>query len=554
MNTNDRTPILSIRNLTIDLPKGGDRPHAVENLSLDVFANEIVCIVGESGSGKSITSFTTMGLLPKALKPSNGEVYLSGVNILTLKERQIARMRGREMAMVFQEPMTALNPCYTVGDQIEEVFAAHSNISAAERKARTLALLEEVRLPDPKAIYSSFPHQLSGGQRQRIVIAMALALEPKLLIADEPTTALDVTTQAQILKLFNELKAKHNAGIIFVTHDFDVVAEIADRVVVMQKGLVVEKGTAEEVLNRPQHPYTRQLIDAVPRRHYAGNRAPIAKKEPETIIVTGLEKTYRRGRTMFAPERIVKAVHPLDFTLRQGETLGIVGESGSGKSTLVKCLMRLETPDSGNVFVEGVDFARLTKQELRKHRKNIQIVFQDPYASLNPRRTIGDQLVEGPMNFGLDRRSALDRAKELLRLVRLEEDALYRYPAQFSGGQRQRICIARALMMQPKILIADEAVSALDVSVQKEVLKLLADIKAEMGLTMIFITHDLRVAAQVSDTLIVMRKGEVVERGNVEEVFGSPKHQYTRQLMDAIPGKHWEVPENLVEPQTVSGM
>lgn len=551
MANSDRTPILSIRGLTVDLPSGGDRAHAVENLSLDVFSNEIVCIVGESGSGKSITSFTTMGLLPKALKPSQGQVLLSGTDILKLKERQIAKMRGKEMAMVFQEPMTALNPCYTVGDQIEEVFAAHSSISAAERKAKTIALLEEVRLPDPAAIYSSFPHQLSGGQRQRIVIAMALALEPKLLIADEPTTALDVTTQAQILKLFNELKAKHNAGIVFVTHDFDVVAEIADRVVVMQKGNVVEQGSADDVLNRPQHPYTRQLIDAVPRRHYAGNKAPATQKQPETIIVTGLEKTYRRGRTMFAPERVVKAVHPLDFTLRQGETLGIVGESGSGKSTLVKCLMRLETPDSGNVFVEGVDFARLTKHELRKHRKNIQIVFQDPYASLNPRRTIGDQLVEGPMNFGLGKKAALERAKELLRLVRLEEDALQRYPAQFSGGQRQRICIARALMMQPKILIADEAVSALDVSVQKEVLKLLADIKAKMGLTMIFITHDLRVAAQVSDTLIVMRKGEVVERGNVDEVFGNPKHEYTRQLMDAIPGKHWEVPENLLQPHSV---
>lgn len=544
MSTQERVPILSIRGLTIDLPPISDRRYAVEDLSLDVFANEIVCIVGESGSGKSITSFTTMGLLPKVLKPSKGQVLLDGVDLLQMKEREIARLRGSKMAMVFQEPMTALNPCYTVGDQIEEVFAAHARSSADERRAKTLALLEEVRLPDPKSIYSSYPHQLSGGQRQRIVIAMALALEPSLLIADEPTTALDVTTQAQILKLFSELKTRRNAGIVFVTHDFDVVAEIADRVVVMQRGQVVEQGTAEQVLNRPKHPYTRQLIDAVPRRALGGH-APSAISAPTAIEVKGLEKTYRRAKTLFTPERVVQAVKPLDFTIRKGETLGIVGESGSGKSTLVKCLMRLETPDRGSIMVDGVDLAVLSKGELRKHRKNIQIVFQDPYASLNPRRTIGDQLIEGPTNFGVDRKVSMAKARDLLRLVRLEQDALSRYPAQFSGGQRQRICIARALMMEPRILIADEAVSALDVSVQKEVLKLLSDVKAQMGLTMIFITHDLRVAAQVSDNLIVMQKGEVVERGNVDEIFGNAKHQYTKQLMDAIPGKHWEAPENL---------
>ena len=335
MSATEHAPILAIRNLSVKLPWGGDRPYAVENLDLDVFANEIVCIVGESGSGKSITSFTAMGLLPKILRPSDGQVTLDGDDLLKLNDRQLSQLRGRKMAMVFQEPMTALNPCYTVGNQIEEVFAAHSDMPSAERKARTLALLEEVRLPDPKAIYSSFPHQLSGGQRQRIVIAMALALEPLLLIADEPTTALDVTTQAQILKLFNDLKARRNAGIIFVTHDFDVVAEIADRVVVMQKGLVVEQGTADEVLNNPKHPYTRQLIDAVPRRTITEKPMARGGVEPEVIVVKGLEKTYRRRATMFTSERVVEAVKPLDFTLRRGETLGIVGESGSGKSTLV---------------------------------------------------------------------------------------------------------------------------------------------------------------------------------------------------------------------------
>lgn len=537
-------PVLSIRNLSVHLPVGADRPYAVQDLTLDVFSNEIVCIVGESGSGKSITSFATMGLLPKALVPA-GEVLLSAQDVLKMKERQLARLRGKKVAMIFQEPMTSLNPCYTVGDQIEEVFAVHSNLTAAARRERTLKLLEEVRLPDPAAIYSSFPHQLSGGQRQRIMIAMALALDPQVLIADEPTTALDVTTQAQILKLFNDLKTRRNAAIIFVTHDFDVVAEIADRVVVMQHGQIVEQGTADEILNRPRHPYTRQLIDAVPRRKRVARSQELAPDRKDAIVVTGLEKTYSRKASIFAAKRIVRAVQPLDFAIRRGETLGIVGESGSGKSTLVKCLMRLETPDNGSVIVDGVDLAKLTKRELRPHRKDIQIVFQDPYASLNPRRTIGDQMIEGPSNYGERKELARERAQELLALVKMQPDAMNRYPSQFSGGQRQRLCIARALMMRPKILIADEAVSALDVSVQKEVLKLLADIKAQMGLTMIFITHDLRVAAQVSDELIVMRSGEVVERGPVEEVFGSPKHDYTKQLIDSVPGKDWEVPENL---------
>lgn len=535
--------VLSIRDLTISLPEGADRRYAVEKLSLEVRPNEIVCIVGESGSGKSITSFATMGLLPKALKPSSGEILFEGQNLLKLDERQLTALRGNRMAMIFQEPMTALNPCYTVGDQIEEVFAAHSRLGAQDRRARAMALLEEVKLPDPPRIYASFPHQLSGGQRQRIVIAMALAMDPKLLIADEPTTALDVTTQAQILAMFRELKTRHSAGIIFVTHDFDVVAEIADRVVVMQGGLVVEQGRADDVLNRPQHPYTRRLIAAVPRRTKEEDATPAGQP---AMQVSGLNKTFNVAGGLFRPARSVAAVKNVEFSIPQGHTLGIVGESGSGKSTLVKCLIRLLDPDSGTIMVDGLDLATLPRQALRQHRKDIQIVFQDPYGSLNPRRTIADQLIEGPVNFGVRKADALKRARELLRIVRLTDDALNRYPAQFSGGQRQRICIARALMVEPKILIADEAVSALDVSVQKEVLKLLADIKKAMGLTMIFITHDLRVAAQVSDEIIVMSKGEVVERGNVSEVLGQPRHPYTRQLIDAMPGRGWEVPD-LVE-------
>lgn len=533
--------ILTITNLTVDLPQGGDRPHAVENLSLEIKPKEIVCIVGESGSGKSITSFTTMGLLPKALSPSSGEVIFEGRDVLKLSAKEHAKLRGSRMAMIFQEPMSALNPCYTVGNQIEEMFEQHRSMSAAERRAETIRLLEEVHLPDPERIYSSYPHQLSGGQRQRIVIAIALALDPALLIADEPTTALDLSTQAQILHLFKELREHHSAGLMFVTHDFDVVAEIADRVVVMKEGRIVEQGLAEEVLNRPMHPYTRKLIDAVPRRGKEQNAHMADKKKVMEVIK--LNKTFHTKGTMFKPSRTVHACKDIDFVVHRGETLGIVGESGSGKSTLVKCLIRLEDPDSGSVVIDGTDIATATPKLLHPYRKSIQIVFQDPYGSLNPRRTIGDQLVEGPVNFGENRAKAMERARELMKIVRLEEDALMRYPAQFSGGQRQRICIARALMVEPEVLIADEAVSALDVSVQKEVLKLLTEIRDKMGLTVLFITHDLRVAAQICDNLVVMQNGEIVERGTVDAVFGAPSHDYTKKLLSAQPGQDWEVPD-----------
>ena len=534
-------PILSIRGLTVDLPKGGDRTHAIRDLSLDINPGEIVCIVGESGSGKSVTAFSTMALLPRSLPVSAGRILFEGQDILQLTEAQHAKLRGARMGMIFQEPMTALNPCYTVGNQIEEVFEAHSGMSRAERKARTLALLEEVRMPDPARIHASYPHQLSGGQRQRIVIAMALAMNPSLLIADEPTTALDVTTQAQILAMFRELRTTRGAGIMLVTHDFDVVADVADKVVVMQKGQVVEQGSADEVLNRPRHPYTRQLIDAVPRR--VADKPERADTAPLALEVEGLEKTYRVPATFGRPDRTVHALRPASFTLRQGETLGIVGESGSGKSTLVRAMLRLIEPTAGRILVGGRDITHVPHEELRLLRRDIQIVFQDPYGSLNPRRSIGDQLVEGPVNFGVPRAQAMERARELVRIVRLEEEALNRYPNQFSGGQRQRLCIARALMVEPKILVADEAVSALDVSVQKEVLRLLSDIRDRMGLSMLFITHDLRVAAQVSDNVIVMSKGEIVERGPIRQVFEHPTHAYTRQLLAAMPGQGWEVPD-----------
>ncbi|MAL80709.1 MAG: microcin ABC transporter ATP-binding protein [Sneathiella sp.] len=536
----DIEPILRIENLSIPLPVHGDRQYAVEKLNLEVRPGETLCVVGESGSGKSVTSFSMMGLLPRILKPSEGKILFGGRDLLSLPERDRRRLRGSQMAMIFQEPMSALNPCYTVGEQIEEVIQRHRNMPAADRRARILNLMEEVRLPNPEQLARSYPHQLSGGQRQRIMIAMALALDPKLLIADEPTTALDVTTQAQILNLIKELKKKHNAGILFITHDFGVVAEIADRIVVMQHGRVVEQGSADEILNRPKHPYTQSLILAVPRKPDVVEARGVGK--PVTLRAENICKTFVTPATMFKKARTVHAVKDVSFLVNEGETFGIVGESGSGKTTLVRCLIRLIDPDSGVIRIGDVDFATLKTSELRRHRKDVQIVFQDPYGSLNPRRTVGSIITEGPRNFGVPKADAMKKARELLKIVRLDPDCVDRYPVQFSGGQRQRICIARALAMEPKVLIADESVSALDVSVQKEVLKLLADIRDEFGLTVVFITHDLRVAAQICDHLIVMKDGEIVERGTVEAVFGTPQHPYTKTLLAAEPGKDWVIP------------
>lgn len=539
--TDTNQPILSIRNLTVALPMKIERANAVENLSFDVRPREILCVVGESGSGKSITSLATMGLLSPSLKVTGGEILFDGRNVLDLDQNAHNALRGDRMVMIFQEPMTALNPAYTVGHQIEEVFRVHRSLDASERRKRTLTLLEEVRLPDPERLFGSYPHELSGGQRQRIMIAMALALDPKLLIADEPTTALDVTTQAQILRLLKQLNSKHDAGIMFITHDFSVVAEIADRVVVMRQGQIVEQGTADQVLNHPQHPYTRSLIDAVPRPTEDAQIA--ASEKPVVIQVDNLQKTFQTSAGMFKKTRTVAAVRDVSFQVRRGETLGIVGESGSGKTTLVRCLMRLIDSDSGSINISGVDFTGKTARELRKHRKDIQIVFQDPYGSLNPRRTIGSQLIQGAVNFGVSRKEAWRRVYELLEIVRMPKYSVHRYPSQFSGGQRQRLCIARALVVNPKVLIADEAVSALDVSIQREVLKLINDIRDRLGLTVIFITHDLRVAAQVCDEVLVMQHGAVVERGTVGRIFNAPQHEYTRALIAAQPGQGWVIPE-----------
>ena len=535
--TDLKRPVLEVRNLSVTLPAGADRVHAVEKVSFTVSPGEIVCLVGESGSGKSVIAFTIMGLLAKALKPSSGEILLEGENILAAGESRLRELRCTRMSMIFQEPMTALNPVMTCGLQIDEVLTTHTKLDASQRKAKIVAILDRVKLPEPERIYASYPHQLSGGQRQRIMIAMALVLDPVLLIADEPTTALDVTTQAEILKLIAELQDGQGTGVLFITHDFGVVAEIAHRVAVLRWGELVEMGPTEKILSRPEHAYTKMLISSVPSIHPA--HRGVRKDGPTVLRTEKLGKTYS-GNAFFQKARIVKAAVDVNLDIRRGETLGIVGESGSGKSTVARCIARLIDPSEGKIFLGDTEIATMKASKLRPHRRRVQIVFQDPYRSMNPRITIGDSIIEGPMNFGLRRDEALARARKLMETVRLDPNSLDRYPHQFSGGQRQRICIARALAMEPELLIADEAVSALDVSVQKQVLELLDEIRVRLNLAVLFITHDLRVAAQICDYVAVMSKGHVVEYGSAEQVFGSPKDDYTKSLFAAAPGRNWE--------------
>jgi peptide/nickel transport system ATP-binding protein len=524
------TPVLEIRNLTVTLPRGGDRVHAVEGVDLTVDRGEIVCLVGESGSGKSVIAHAVMGLLPKELAATGGDIRLTGENLLTADASRLRELRCTRMSMIFQEPMTALNPVMRCGDQIDEVLATHTDLNPRARREKVLDIVRAVHLPEPERMIASYPHQLSGGQRQRIMIAMALVLEPALLIADEPTTALDVTTQAQILALIRELQRAHGTGVLFITHDFGVVAEIADRVAVLRSGELVEVGRTAELLAAPRHDYTRMLIASV------------------VLATTGMAKTYAAGGWFARSRDAVPAAEDVTLSIRQGETLGIVGESGSGKSTVARCIARLIEPTRGRIVIGDTDFASISRTQLHALRRRVQIVFQDPYRSLNPRRTVGQAIVEGPMNYGASAGDALARARNLMELVRLDPKSLDRFPHQFSGGQRQRICIARALAMEPAVLIADEAVSALDVSVQAQVLALLDEIRQRLNLAMLFITHDLRVAAQVCDRVAVMSKGRVVEYGTVRDVFAHPQNDYTKALLAAAPGRGWDFSEGRARP------
>ncbi len=535
-----RDPLLSIEGLTVDLPPNADRRHAVQDVSLTLHRDEILCIVGESGSGKSVMSRSVLGLFPsRHVRPSAGRIVFRGQDLLAASPQALRRLRGDRIAMIFQEPMTALSPVMTIGRQIDEVLECHNAGQLAQRRARVLEVLAAVNLPDPPAILAAYPHQLSGGQRQRAMIAMALALEPDVLIADEPTTALDVTTQAQILALIREIQSRRRMGVLFITHDFGVVAEIAHSVAVMKEGRVVEHGTAEEVLVAPKAAYTRALLAAVPSLRPSSTRGDFTAA-PEVLSVVDLRKSYRSGGGLLGDRaREVTAIKSLSFALRRGETLGIVGESGSGKSTVARCVTRLVEPDRGAILLDGVDIAPLRNRALRPLRRRMQMVFQDPFGSLNPRRTVGQLIAEGPIVHGAGAAQARRRACELLELVGLDARSADRFPHEFSGGQRQRIGLARALALEPAILVADEPVSALDVSVQAQVLRLIADIRERLGLSVLFITHDLRVASQVCDRVAVMRHGEIVEVGSVQQVYADPRHPYTRELMAAVPGRAW---------------
>jgi peptide/nickel transport system ATP-binding protein len=498
--------------------------------------------VGESGSGKSVMARAILGLsTSRHVRPSAGRIAYDGEDLLQASPRRMRELRGSRIAMIFQEPMTALNPVLTIGRQIEVSIAVHKSVAPEVRRRMVLDMLAAVQLPDPAAMHAAYPHQVSGGQRQRAMIAMALILEPDILIADEPTTALDVTTQAQILELIRQMQRARRMGVLFITHDFGVVAEIADRIAVMQHGRLVEQGTAATILDAPSHPYTRGLLAAVPGIVPAPPRGSF-HAAPLALEVDGLHKSYR-SRAFFgaASQRVVHAVKDVRFVLRRGETLGIVGESGSGKSTVARCIARLTQADSGRVRVGAVDFSALPKGALRSERKRIQMVFQDPFGSLDPRHAVGNLIAEGPIVHGVPRAAAWTRMLELLDLVGLDPRSASRYPHEFSGGQRQRIGLARALALEPDVLVADEAVSALDVSVQAQVLRLLADIRERLGLSVLFITHDLRVAGQVCDSIAVMRAGEIVEMGPTHEVFNAPRHPYTRALFGAVPGREWSL-------------
>ena len=534
------TRLLEIRDLHVTLPEGSERPYAVEALDLELAPNEILCVVGESGSGKSLTARATMGLLPAPhVRVSQGSIRFGEEDLTKVGDTRLRQIRGSEISMIFQEPMTALNPVMTIGAQIDEVFRFHGNLGRKERRDRAVALFDDVRLPDPERMVQAYLHELSGGQRQRAMIAMALALDPKILIADEPTTALDVTTQAQILKLIKELQAGHNTGVLFITHDFGVVADIADRVAVMQQGKLVEMGSADKVLNAPGHPYTQALIAAVPS---LVPRPARAQSSESILRVEDLTKVYRSGGGFLGlggKQRTVKAASAVELELKRGETLGIVGESGSGKSTVARCIVRLNDADDGKILLGDTDLRPLGRAAMRPFRAKIQMVFQDPFASLNPRTRVGTIIAQGLLIQGISQSEARSRARALLSVVGLDEGAYNRYPHEFSGGQRQRIGIARALALDPEVLVADEPVSALDVSIQAQILLLLDEIRHRLSLSMIFITHDLRVAAQVCDRIAVMRSGEVVEMGRTADIFRDPRHDYTKALLAAVPGRDW---------------
>ncbi|EME6128145.1 ABC transporter ATP-binding protein [Acinetobacter baumannii] len=563
-----KTPLLHIENLRVSF-KGEDKQYieTVKGISFDIPINTTVALVGESGSGKSVTSLATMGLLPvgQSKIDEKSKIIFEGKDLLDLSRTEMRKICGKDIAMIFQEPMSSLNPVFTVGNQIAEVLCLHMGMSRKQARQRVLELLKEVGIPSPETKIDAYPNQLSGGQQQRVMIAMAIACEPKLLIADEPTTALDVTIQKQIIDLLESLRQRRQMSMLFITHDLALVGEIADQVIVMRHGEIREQGTAEQVLEQPKDVYTRALLYCRPQMSQRPYRLPVTsdfmRQENNILVeqsfdvseiperkrglngdeqiileVKDLKKSFYSRKGLFGKEEF-QAVKDVSFKLAKGKTLGLVGESGSGKTTVGLLLMRLHQASGGQALIEGKDILSLTEKEFAKYQRKIQIIFQNPYASLNPRFTIGQILLEPMQIHGIGKDDAERKqiALGLLERVNLPEQAYYRYPHEFSGGQRQRIAIARCLTLKPEILICDESVSALDVSVQAQVLNLLQDLQDEFGLSYIFISHDLSVVKYISDQVMVMNHGEVVEIANSDELYAHPQHDYTKRLLQAIP-------------------
>jgi peptide/nickel transport system ATP-binding protein len=545
-NITAAAPVLSVRGLNVDARTPEGRKPILENISFDLTGGETLCIAGESGSGKSVTSLSIMGLLPKAsLRIASGGILLGGRDLAKLSDRAMRKVRGGDIAMIFQEPMTSLNPVMSIGAQLTEAIREHQAHENAEAVARRM--LDAVQITEPAKRLKQHPHELSGGMRQRVMIAMALSCRPKVLIADEPTTALDVTVQAQILTLMRELKREFDTSIILITHDMGVVAEMADRVVIMQSGRIVEQGPAVDIFKRPQQAYTQQLLAAVPRLGtHAGTdgpprvmpqlREPLNADRSPVLNVRGLNVSYGSAvGLVFKGKPPVSAVSDVSFDILPGETLGLVGESGSGKSTTGKAVLGL-IPFMGHVMIDGRDIGTLSHREMQPVRRSAQMIFQDPYASLDPRMAVGKAVAEPMVIHGIGSASERrDRVAELLRRVGLTPDAANRYPHEFSGGQRQRICIARALALEPKLIVADESVAALDVSVRARVLDLLLELQETMGLSYLFISHDMAVVERMSHKVAVMRSGSIVESGTRREIFENPRDDYTRALMAAVP-------------------
>ncbi len=564
--------LLQIKNVGISFAANGIQIPIVEGVNASIAQGQMLAIVGESGSGKSVTALSLLQLLPNTAK-INGQLLFTptvheSMDIVTLSAPQIAAIRGNKIAMIFQEPMTALNPVFTCGTQVVEVLQLHLGLKKSEAKKRVIELFAQVQLPQPEKMYGSYPHQLSGGQKQRVMIAMAISCNPALLIADEPTTALDVTVQHDIMQLLQQLQVTQNMGVLIITHDFGVVADYANEVAVMYKGKIVEYGATNMILNSPQHNYTKALLACRPMGHAAGTVLPIVSdfltdtnelvvpqkiaavakantslyttNDTPALIVENLKVHYATKNNWFAKKvEPFKAVDDISFTVSKGKTIGLVGESGSGKTTVGRAILQLIHPTAGNIIINGKNISALSKQQLRHLRKELQIVFQDPYGSLNPRLTIGSAIQEPMQVHALfaTKQQQKDKVIELLEKVNLQAAHFNRYPHQFSGGQRQRICIARALALHPSFLIFDESVSALDVSVQAQILNLLNDLKREFNFSSIFISHDLGVVKYISDEILVMHKGKIIECGLADEVYNNPKQSYTQQLIAAIPGK-----------------